>query len=78
MVGRDKFKEDRAHEYDVGARNTVMEKIKYNHNLSLIQTLPTSSTWYPPQPHTNDQQPTQDAQDTTYITWQQYSTQGSH
>ena len=31
-----------------------MEKINYNHHLSLIQTLPTSSTQYPRQPHTND------------------------
>ena len=31
-----------------------MEKIKYNHHLSLIQTLPTSSNRYPPQPYTND------------------------
>ena len=31
-----------------------MEKINYNHNLSLIQTLPTSSTQSPPQAHTND------------------------
>ena len=28
--------------------------MKYNHNLSLVQTLPTSSTWSPPQPHTKD------------------------
>ena len=31
-----------------------MEKINYNHHLSLIQTLPTSSTQSPPQTHTND------------------------
>ena len=31
-----------------------MEKINYNHHISLIQTLPTSSTRYPPQPHIND------------------------
>ena len=37
-----------------GARNTVVEKINYNHNLSLIKTLPTSSTLSTPQPHTND------------------------
>ena len=37
-----------------GARNTIVEKINYNHHLSLIQSLPTSSTQSPPQPHTND------------------------
>ena len=26
----------------------------YNHNLSLIQTLPNSTTRFPPQPHVND------------------------
>ena len=31
-----------------------MDKINYNQNLSLIQTLPTSITQYPPQPHIND------------------------
>ena len=31
-----------------------MEKIYYNHHISLIQTLPTSSTQYPTQPHTNN------------------------
>ena len=31
-----------------------MNKINYNHHLSLIQTLHTGSTRYPPQPHTND------------------------
>ena len=36
-----------------GARNTVVEKINYNHNLSLIQTLPTSNTISSPQPHTH-------------------------
>ena len=29
-------------------------EINYNHHLSLIQTLPTSSTRSPPQPHIND------------------------
>ena len=31
-----------------------MEKINYNHHLSLIQTLPTSSTQSPPQTHTKN------------------------
>ena len=31
-----------------------MEKINYNRHLSLIKTLPTSSTRSPPQPHIND------------------------
>ena len=34
--------------------NNVVEKVNYNHHLSLIQTLPNSSTWYTPQPHAND------------------------
>ena len=37
-----------------GARNNVVEKINYNHHLSLVQTLLNSSTQYPPQTHTND------------------------
>ena len=45
MEGSEKwFREDKAHEYDGGARNTLKDKIKYNHHISLIQTLPTSST----------------------------------
>ena len=35
-------------------RENVVEKIKYNNHISLIQTLPTNITRYPPQPHTND------------------------
>ena len=31
-----------------------MERINYNHHISLIQTLPTSITRSPPQPHIND------------------------
>ena len=31
-----------------------MEKINYNHHTSLVQTLTTTSTQSPPQPHTND------------------------
>ena len=46
--------EEKYHEQDREARNTVVKKINYNRHLSLIQTLPTSSTRYPPQPHTND------------------------
>ena len=43
--GREKwFEEDKAREYDGGARNTVVEKVNYKNHLSLIQTLPTSST----------------------------------
>ena len=48
------YEEDKAREYDGGARNTLVEKINYNHHLSLIQTLPTISTQFPPQPQTND------------------------
>ena len=47
-------KEDKANEYDGGAINTVVEKMNYNHHLSLIQTLPNSITRSPPQPHAND------------------------
>ena len=55
MGGSKKWcEEDKAREYDGGARNTVVEKINYNHHLSLIQTVPTSSTRSPPQPHIND------------------------
>ena len=55
MGGSKKWcEEDKTREYDGGARNTVVEKINYNHHLSLIQTLPTSSTRSPPQPHTNN------------------------
>ena len=38
----------------IGSRNNVKENINYNHHLSLIQTLPTSSTLSPTQPHAND------------------------
>ena len=31
-----------------------MEKINYNNHIILIRTLPTSSTQYPQQPHTNE------------------------
>ena len=44
MGGSEKFKEDKSHEQDGGARNTVVEKINYNHHLSLIQKLPAIST----------------------------------
>ena len=55
MGGNEKWcDEDKAHEQDGGARNTVVDKISYNHHLSLIQTLPTSITLSPPQTHTND------------------------
>ena len=47
------FQEDKAYEQDGGARKTVVEKMNYNQNLSLIQTLPASSTRSPLQPHTN-------------------------
>ena len=46
--------EDKAHEYDLGARNTLVDTIDYNHHISLIQTLPNSSNQSPPQPCTND------------------------
>ena len=49
--GRNKFKKNKACEKDWGARKTVKEKIKYNHNRILIQTRP---IWSPPQPYTND------------------------
>ena len=44
MGGSDKFNKKKAHELDGGARNTVVDKINYNHHISLIRTLPTSST----------------------------------
>ena len=55
MGGSKKWcKEDKYYEQDGGARNTCKENINYNRNISLIQTIPTSSTKFPPQPHTND------------------------
>ena len=55
MGGSEKWcEEDKAQKYDGGARKTVVEKINYNHHLSLIQTLTNSITQSPPQPYTND------------------------
>ena len=48
-------KEDKTHEYYGGARNTFKEDIKYSQqHISLIKTLPNSSTIYPPKQHAND------------------------
>ena len=55
MGGSGKWcKEDKSHKYYGGERNTAVDKINYNHHVSLIQTIPTISTQSPPQPHTND------------------------
>ena len=45
-MGRSKKRceEYKAHKYYGGKRKTVVEKINYNHHLSLIQTFPNSST----------------------------------
>ena len=54
MGGSEKWcEEEKDREYYGEARNTVLEKINYNHHLILIQILPTSSTRSPPQPHTD-------------------------
>ena len=47
------FEEYDSHKYYGGARNTIVDKINYNHNISLIQTLTTSIIWSSPRPHTN-------------------------
>ena len=56
MEGSSKyFKEYQTHGYDLGKRNTLKENIKYSQqHLSLIQTLPNSSTQCPPKPHKNN------------------------
>ena len=54
MGGSEKFKEEKAHEQDLGERKTVVEEINYDHSLSLFHTLPTFNNQYTPQSHAND------------------------